>query len=151
MILENPINGATISNFWINNKLYFDIKKGESFEAGDTIEIDDADGKYLQEIYEFLIIKNEPVPVTEKIEVKVEENGFKCEKCEFVAKSQLGLLAHKRKHENEDIKKVEGSEGTNKNTVGEIPSQSQIDAEAARAGLSGPGLEEEHIRPKIHI
>lgn len=34
-----------------------------------------------------------------KEEVKIEEVVFKCDKCDFVAKSAFGLVAHKKKHE----------------------------------------------------
>ena len=39
-----------------------------------------------------------PIKPELKKEVKVEEAKFKCESCEFVAKSSFGLQAHKKKH-----------------------------------------------------
>lgn len=43
-----------------------------------------------------------PTPETKvepKQEVPVEAQTFKCDKCDFVAKSEFGLKAHSRKHE----------------------------------------------------
>lgn len=40
-----------------------------------------------------------PAPKPEiKKEIEVKEEGFKCESCDFVAKSAFGLQAHKKKH-----------------------------------------------------
>jgi hypothetical protein len=41
-----------------------------------------------------------------KPEVKTEEVVYKCDKCDFVAKSAFGLVAHKKKHEVKEVKEI---------------------------------------------
>lgn len=140
MLLHNPDNGSTIYDMWLLDKFYFSVKLQEEFKPGDVIQIEDKAGAKLLELAQFL---QEVSPIQAKnIIAKRKEKKFICdhEECGFEAKSEIGLIAHKRIHMGivEGVKVVKPLETEEEQE--EATTQDAVDQEAKANGLTGEGL-----------
>jgi len=79
------------------NKLIRFVKPDQELELMREMVQDNPDAPVLKGEPE---IKEKDVGVEESKETTPvgKEEGFKCEKCDFVAKSKIGLISHSRKH-----------------------------------------------------
>ena len=141
MFISNPENGAEIGEFYFHNVSYFGQ---EPFAVGTVVKVDDALGKHMLSTWGFL---QEVTKEQAQTAVKKEEK-FVCE-CGFEAKSEFGLKAHKRKHENDaeyvpGIKEITATKQDKETNKTETEKRQEAwEAQDKQSGLEGTGLEYE--------